>query len=78
MALDAGSEINLTAEELEVVGKRPRAGAGKVLADGTAKEQDQDDGRGDPERAVQIGIALKNIEEVYAREERGPAAREDC
>lgn len=39
-------------------------------------EQDEDDGGGDPERPVQIRVALQDIEEVGAWVQCGPAAFE--
>lgn len=66
-----------TTQQLEIIRERPGAVIREVLADGAAEEQDQDDGGGDPEGAVEIGVPLEHVEEVVAREQGGPAARED-
>lgn len=50
---------------------------GEVLADRSAEEENQDDGCGDPERPVEIGVALEDIEEVGARVQGGPAPRKN-
>lgn len=48
----------------------------EVLADGTGDEEDEDDGGGDPEGAVEVGITFEGIEEGRARVEGGEAAGE--
>lgn len=53
------------------------ARAGQVLADGAGEEEDDDDGRRDPERSVQVRVALEDVEEVLPRVQRCAAARED-
>lgn len=65
-----------TTQQLEIIRERPVAPIRNVLADSAAEEEDQDDGGGDPEGAVEIGVPLEDVEEVGARPQRGPAARE--
>ena len=47
--------------------------ASLIFRDGACEEEDEDDGRGDPKRAVEIGVAIEDIKEVGARVE-GDAA----
>lgn len=72
-----GKEKQHTAQQLKVVGKRRVTRLGQVLADGTAKEEDEDDGGSDPKGPVQVGVALEDVEKVGARVQRGPAALQD-
>lgn len=53
------------------------AGTREVLADRTRQEEDDDDGGRDPERPVEVRVALEDVEEILARVERGAAARQD-
>jgi hypothetical protein len=53
------------------------ARAREVLADRARQEQDDNDGGRDPERPVEVRVALEDVEEVLARVQRGAAARED-
>lgn len=52
--------------------------AGKVLADCASEEEDHDDGGGNPEGAVEVGVTVEDIEERgcvgQEREESGAAA----
>ena len=49
----------------------------QIRADRPSQEQYHDHRGRDPERSVEIRIALQDIEEVLAREEGGAAAVED-
>jgi len=49
----------------------------QILADRSRQEQDHDHSRCDPERPVEIGVALEDVEEVLARVECGAASCED-
>jgi hypothetical protein len=51
--------------------------ARQVLADSARQEQDHHDGCRDPERPVEVWVALEDIEEVLAGVESGAAAGED-
>ena len=53
------------------------ARAGKILADRAGEEEDDNDGGRDPERPVEVRVALEDVEEVLARVEGGAAAGED-
>lgn len=44
---------------------------GQVLADGAGEEEDHDDGGGDPEGAVEVGIAVQDVEEGRGVGEEG-------
>lgn len=66
-----------TAEKLKVVHKRPLPCLGYVLANCAAHEEDEDDRCRDPERSVQVGVALEDVEEVGPGVQRGPAPREN-
>lgn len=48
--------------------------AGEVLANGAGQKQDEDDGGGDPEGAVEIGVAVQDVEEGATGYEGGEAA----
>lgn len=37
------------------------------MADGSGEEEDEDDGGGDPEGAVEIRVAVENVEEGLVR-----------
>lgn len=54
-----------------------RAFPGEVLADGAGDEEDEDDGGGDPEGAVEVRVAFEGVEEGGARVEGCEAAGED-
>ena len=49
----------------------------EVLADGAGQEEDHHHSRRDPEGAVEVGVALEDVEEVLARVEGCAAAGED-
>ena len=49
----------------------------EVLADGAGQEEDHHHSRRDPEGAVEIGVALEDVEEVLARVKSCAAASED-
>ena len=49
----------------------------QVLVDRAGQEQDHDDGRGDPDGAVEIGVSFEHVEEVLPRVDGGGAAAED-
>ena len=66
-----------TTEELKVVKERPLACIRHVLADGAAQEENQNNRCGDPERSIQIRVALEDIEEVGPGEKSSPAAGQD-
>lgn len=70
-------QIRLTAEQSEIVGKRCPLAIGKILAHSSTKEQNQHNGRRDPEGPVQVRVTLQDIQEVGAGEERGPASRQN-
>ena len=53
------------------------ARARKVLTYRAREEEDDDDGGRDPERPVEVRVALEDVEEVLARVEGGAAAGED-
>ena len=53
-----GGRGERTAQQAKVVGEGPLPRAREVLADGAAEEEDQHDGGGDPEGAVEVGVAL--------------------
>jgi len=55
----------------------PLAQPREILADGTRHEQDHHHGRRDPERPVQVRVAVQDVEKVGAREQCGPASLED-
>ena len=76
MGIIIGNGTERTAEELKVVGEGALAGLGEILADGAAEEEDEDDGGGDPEGAVEVGVALEDVEEIGAGPEGGPAPRQ--
>lgn len=67
-----------TTQQLEVVSEGMISRVGKVLADRTAEEQDEDDGRRDPEGPVEVRVAFEDVEEVGAGVEGRPAARNHC
>ena len=66
-----------SAQQLKVVPKVLLARRRQPVAYASREEEDNHDGRRDPERTVQIGVAVEDIEEVCAREERGSAAAQD-
>ena len=49
----------------------------EVLADRARQEQNHDDCRRDPERAIEVRVALEDVEEVLARVEGCAAAGQD-
>lgn len=51
----------------------------EVLAYGAGEEEDEDDGGGDPEGPVEVGVPVENVEEGGVREgeEGGEAAVQD-
>ena len=49
----------------------------EVLADRARQEEDDNYGGCDPERPVEVRVALEDVEEVLARVQRGAAARQD-
>lgn len=53
------------------------AGSREVLANGTAKEEDENDSRSNPEGTVQVWVALEDVEKVSPRVKGGPAAGQD-
>lgn len=53
------------------------AGTREVLADRARQEEDDNDSGRDPERPVEVRVALEDVEEVLARVQRGTAARKD-
>ena len=53
------------------------ARAGKILADRARQKEDDNDGGRDPERPVEVRVALEDVEEVLARVEGCAAASED-
>lgn len=55
----------------------PFSSAREVLTDRTRQEQNHDDCRRDPERAIEVRVALEDVEEVLARIEGCAAAGED-
>lgn len=67
------------AQQLEVIYKRLVVVGGEELAYGPGKEEDEDDGGGDPERAVKIRVAIQDVEERFVGEgeKGGEAAVED-
>lgn len=66
-----------SAQKPEVIRKVLFARARQILADSASQEQDHHDRCCDPEGAVEVRVAFKDIEEVLARIERGAAAGED-
>jgi hypothetical protein len=50
---------------------------GKVGREGGGEEEYQNNGRSDPERAIKVRVTLKDVKEVCAGKEGGPAAAED-
>lgn len=50
---------------------------GQVPGNGACEEENEDDGGGDPERAVQVRVSVQDIEERRAWVERRFAAAED-
>jgi hypothetical protein len=52
-------------------------GLREVLADGTGQEEDHHHRCRDPEGAVEVGVALEDVEEVLAWVESCAAASED-
>lgn len=64
-------------QQLEVIRKMLLARAREVLADRAGQEENHDDGGRDPERPIEVGVALEDVEEVLARVESGAAAGED-
>lgn len=52
-------------------------GFGDILGDGAAEEEDEDDGGGDPEGAVEIWVAVEDVEEVCAGVEGNATAAKD-
>ena len=66
-----------TTQELKIICKPlSRSRISEILADGPSEEQDEDHSRGNPERAVEIRIALEHIEEIRPRVQRRPAPRQ--
>lgn len=64
---DKGVAIDQTSssrQECKVIGEMGLALSCQILRDGAGEEQDDDDGGGDPEGAVQVGVAVKHVEEV--------------
>jgi hypothetical protein len=53
------------------------ARARKVLTYRARQEKDDDDGGRDPERPVEVRVALEDVEEVLARVQGGAAAGEN-
>ena len=51
------------------------AGTREVLADRAGQEEDDNDSGRDPERPVEVRVALEDVEEVLAWVQRGAAAR---
>ena len=51
--------------------------SGEVLADCPCEEEDEDDGCSDPEGAVEIRVAVQDVQKGAAGEEGGEAAVED-
>jgi len=47
------------------------------MGDGAGDEEDEDDGGGDPEGAVEVGVAIKGIKKGRARVEGGEATMEN-
>ena len=72
-----GEEKEPTAQQPKVIRKRPIPHARPIRTDRPAQEQDQDDRRRDPKRPVQVRVPLEHVQEAVAREQRGPAPRED-
>nr|POE67129.1 hypothetical protein CFP56_72687 [Quercus suber] len=66
-----------TRQELEVIREMSLALLREVRAYRTGHEQDDHHGRRDPERTVQVGVSIEDVQEVLLREERAAAAVED-
>jgi hypothetical protein len=65
-----------TTQQSEVIDKRRGARVSDPLANSSSQEKDEHHRRGDPKRPVQVRVALEHVEEVRARVEGGPAARQ--
>lgn len=50
----------------------------EVLGDGAGEEEDHDDGSSDPEGAVEVWIAIKDVEEWRPWVEGGSTSVKDC
>jgi len=50
------------------------AGVRQLPVDGAGQKQDHDDGGSDPERPIQVRVALERVEEVGAWVQRRPAS----
>jgi hypothetical protein len=72
----AVDEAGGAAQQPEVIGKGGVMLGRQVLADGAAEEEDENDRGGNPKGPVEVRVAVENVEEVCARVERGPAARQ--
>lgn len=66
-----------TTQQLEIIDKWLLSRSCEVLAYSPAQEQDEDHRRGDPDGPVQVRVPLEHVEEVGAREQRGPAPLQD-
>lgn len=68
-ARGAGEKGEVVLEVIIVVAREP-------LRDGSRQEEDHHHGRRNPERAVQVGVAFENVEEVATRVYRRDASAE--
>lgn len=71
------NQARAAAQEAEIVREVAPPAVRKVLAYRARQEEDDDDGRGDPDGAVQVRVAVQHVEEVGARVQGGGAAAED-
>lgn len=70
-------EAGGAAQELEVVHEMYVMITGEILGDGTGEEENEDDGGGNPERAVEVRVSIQDIEEGRARIECGFTTAKD-
>jgi hypothetical protein len=66
-----------SAQQLEVIREMLFASTRQVLTNRSGQEEDYDDCGSDPEGAVEVWVALEDVEEVLTRVEGGAAAGED-
>lgn len=66
-----------SAQQLEVVAKVPLTSRRQPVAYASREEENNHHGRRDPERTIQIWIAVEDVEKVCTREERGGAPAQD-
>lgn len=66
-----------TTQKAKIVHEMAFVVGGQVLRDGACDEKDEDNGGGEPEGAVEVRVAIKEIQEGRARIEGGFAAAEN-